>query len=45
MEKLFSLNGKFSKGNVERTQEISKELKIIKASYAYNDVVAPMARE
>jgi NitT/TauT family transport system substrate-binding protein len=45
MEKLFSRNGKFTKGNVERTQDISKELKIIKASYPYNDVVAPMARE
>jgi NitT/TauT family transport system substrate-binding protein len=45
MEKLFSKNGKFAKGNVDRTQEISKELKIIKASYPYEDVVAPMARE
>jgi len=45
MEKLFSRDGKFTKGNVERTQAISKELKIIKASYPYEDVVAPMARE
>ena len=45
MEKLFSRDGKFSKGNVERTQDISKELKIIKASYPYSDVVAPMGRE
>ena len=45
MEKLFSRDGKFTKGNIERTQEISKELKIIKASYDYNDVVAPPARE
>lgn len=45
MEKLFSRDGKFTKGNIERTQEISKELKIIKASYPYDDVVAPMARE
>ena len=32
-------------GPQKSTQEISKELKIIKASYAYADVVAPMARE
>jgi NitT/TauT family transport system substrate-binding protein len=45
MEKLFSRDGKFSKGNIERTQQISKELKIIKGSYPYDDVVAPLARE
>ena len=45
MDKTFSKNGKFTKGNVERTQAISKELKIMPASYPYDDVVAPMARE
>ena len=45
MEKVFSRDGKFSRANVERTQAISKELAIIKESYPYEDVVAPLARE
>ena len=45
MDKLFSRDGKFTRANIERTQQISKELGIIKASYAYEDVVAPIARE
>jgi sulfonate transport system substrate-binding protein len=45
MEKLFSRDGKFTRANVERTQAISRELGIIKDSYSYDDVVAPLARE
>jgi NitT/TauT family transport system substrate-binding protein len=45
MEKLFSRDGKFTRANVEHTQQICKELGIIKASYSYDDVVAPSARE
>jgi NitT/TauT family transport system substrate-binding protein len=45
MDKTFSRDGKFTKGNIERTQEISKQLKIMPQSYPYEDVVAPMARE
>jgi NitT/TauT family transport system substrate-binding protein len=45
MDKLFSRDGKFTRANIERTQQICKELGIIKASYAYDDVVAPSARE
>lgn len=45
LDKTFSRDGKFTKGNIERTQEISKQLKIMPQSYPYDDVVAPMARE
>jgi NitT/TauT family transport system substrate-binding protein len=45
MDKLFSRDGKFTRANIDHTQQISKDLGIIKASYAYDDVVAPMARE
>ena len=45
MDKLFSRDGKFTRANIEHTQQISKELGIIKASYPYEDVVAPSARE
>ncbi|MGE5146113.1 MAG: ABC transporter substrate-binding protein [Candidatus Eiseniibacteriota bacterium] len=45
MDKTFSKDGKFTKANVAQTQEISKALKIMPASYPYDDVVAPMARE
>jgi hypothetical protein len=31
--------------NVERTQQICLDLKIMSKSYPYADVVAPMARE
>jgi hypothetical protein len=33
------------KGNIEPTQEICKELKIIKNLYSYENVVGPMARD
>lgn len=45
MEKVFSRDGKFSRGNVERTQQICKDLNIIPQIYSYADVVAPAARE
>jgi NitT/TauT family transport system substrate-binding protein len=45
MDKLYSRDGKFTRANVENTQQISKDLGLIKTSYAYDDVVAPSARE
>ena len=45
MEKVFSRDGKFSRGNIERTQQICKDLNIIPQIYSYADVVAPAARE
>ncbi|MGP0092014.1 MAG: ABC transporter substrate-binding protein [Xanthobacteraceae bacterium] len=45
MERIFSRDGKFSRGNVERTQQICKDLGIIPQIYSYAEVVAPTARE
>jgi ABC-type nitrate/sulfonate/bicarbonate transport system substrate-binding protein len=45
MEKWYSKDGKFARGNVDRTQKISVDLKIMPQAYPYDDVVAPMARE
>ena len=45
MYKVFSPDGKFSKGNVKRTEDICLDLKIMPKAYAYDDVVAPMARD
>lgn len=45
MEPWYSKDGKFSRGNVERTQKISVDLKIMPQAYPYDDVVAPMAQE
>ena len=45
IEKWYSKDGKFARGNVERTQQISVDLKIMPQGYPYDDVVAPMARE
>jgi NitT/TauT family transport system substrate-binding protein len=45
MEKVFSRDGKFSRANVERTQQICKDLGIIPQVYSYAEVVAPTARE
>ena len=45
MEKVFSRDGKFSRANVERTQQICKDLGIIPQVYPYAEVVAPTARE
>jgi hypothetical protein len=45
MEEWYSKDGKFTRGNVDRTQKISVDLKIMPQAYPYDDVVAPMARE
>jgi NitT/TauT family transport system substrate-binding protein len=45
MYKVYSPDGKFSKGNVKRTEDICLDLKIMPKAYPYDDVVAPMARE
>lgn len=45
MEPYYSKNGHFTRANVEQTQTISVDLKIIPRTYAYDDVVAPMARD
>jgi NitT/TauT family transport system substrate-binding protein len=45
MNKWYSTNGKFTRGNVERTQQISVDMKIMPQAYSYEDVVAPFARE
>jgi NitT/TauT family transport system substrate-binding protein len=45
LSKWYSPNGKFSRGNVERTQKISVDMKIMPQAYPYEEVVAPMARE
>lgn len=42
---VYSPDGKVSKENLKLTQEISIQLKIMKKSYPYDEVVAPMARE
>lgn len=42
---VFSADGKFSRSNVERTEQICVDLKIIPQSYKYEDVVAKPARE
>lgn len=45
MYKVYSADGKFTRANVQRTQEICVDLKIMPESYPYDEVVAPMARE
>jgi len=45
MEKYYAKDGKFTRGNVDRTQKISVDLKIMPQAYPYDDVVAPFARE
>jgi NitT/TauT family transport system substrate-binding protein len=45
LEKSYSKDGKFTRSNVEQTQKISVDLKIMPQAYPYEDVVAPMARE
>jgi NitT/TauT family transport system substrate-binding protein len=44
LDKIYSRDGKFSRANVERTQKISVDLKIMPRTFPYEDVVAPMAR-
>jgi NitT/TauT family transport system substrate-binding protein len=45
MYKVYSPDGKFTKANVKATQDISIQLGIMPKSFAYEEVVAPMARE
>ncbi len=45
LSKWYSPNGKFTRANVDRTQQISVDMKIMPQAYPYDDVVAPMARE
>jgi ABC-type nitrate/sulfonate/bicarbonate transport system substrate-binding protein len=44
MEPWYSKDGKFSHANVDQTQKISVDLKIMPQAYPYDAVVAPMAR-
>ena len=43
--KYYSKDGRFSRGNIARTQAISVDLKIMPKIYLYDEVVAPFARE
>lgn len=45
LSKYYSPDGKFGRAHVERTEQISVDLKIMPKAYPYDDVVAPMARE
>jgi NitT/TauT family transport system substrate-binding protein len=45
LSKWYSPNGKFTRANVDQTQKISVDMKIMPQAYPYDDVVAPMARE
>jgi NitT/TauT family transport system substrate-binding protein len=45
LSKWYSTDGKFSRGNVDRTQKISVDMKIMPQAYPYDDVVAPFARQ
>jgi NitT/TauT family transport system substrate-binding protein len=45
MEKAYSKDGRFTRANVDRTQAISVDLKIMPQIYSYEQVVAPPARE
>jgi ABC-type nitrate/sulfonate/bicarbonate transport system substrate-binding protein len=45
LSKWYSPNGKFTRANVDQTQKISVDMKIMPQAYPYDEVVAPMARE
>jgi NitT/TauT family transport system substrate-binding protein len=45
MEKWYSTDGKFSRGNVDRTQKISVDMKIMPQAYPYDNIVAPLAQQ
>ncbi|HEX3503438.1 MAG TPA: ABC transporter substrate-binding protein [Xanthobacteraceae bacterium] len=45
LSKWYSPNGKFTRANVDQTQKISVDMKIMPQAYPYDAVVAPMARE
>ncbi len=44
LSKWYSPNGKFTRANVDQTQKISVDMKIMPQAYSYEDVVAPFAR-
>ena len=43
LSKWYSPNGKFTRANVDQTQKISVDMKIMPQAYPYDDVVAPMS--
>jgi len=45
MYKVFSSDGKFSRENIKKAQEISVKLGTMLKAYAYEDVVSPIACE
>jgi NitT/TauT family transport system substrate-binding protein len=45
MEKSYSRDGRFTHANIDQTQKISVDMKIMPQIFPYDDVVAPMARE
>lgn len=45
MEKSYSLDGRFTRANIDQTQKISVDMKIMPRVFPYEDVVSPMARE
>jgi NitT/TauT family transport system substrate-binding protein len=45
MEPYYSKDGHFTRANVDQTQKISVEMKIMPNAYPYDEVVAPMARD
>lgn len=45
MEPWYSKDGRFSRANVEQTQRIAVDLRIMPQAFPYDDVVAPPARE
>ena len=45
MEKSYSHDGRFTRANIDQTQKISVDMKIMPQTFPYEDVVAPMARE
>ena len=44
LDKVYSRDGKFARDNIDLTQKISVDLKIMPQAYPYEEVVAPMAR-
>ena len=44
LNKVYSRDGKFARDNIDLTQKISVDLKIMPETYPYRDVVAPMAQ-
>ena len=44
LKRVYSRDGKFARDNIDLTQKISVDLKIMPETYPYRDVVAPMAQ-